>query len=109
MCHRFKEKTHTPSPGLRKHLFFSFSFSLSLSFFFFLVFLGPQPRHVEGPRLGVQSELQLLAYTTAAATQDPNCVCDLRHSSRQRPIPHSLREARDGTHILMDASQIHFR
>ena len=30
---------------------------LSLSFFFFFLFLGPLPRHVEVPRLGVESEL----------------------------------------------------
>ena len=29
------------------------------------VFLGPHPQHMEAPRLGVESELQLLAYTTA--------------------------------------------
>ena len=29
------------------------------------------PRHVEVPRLGVESELQLQAYITATATQDP--------------------------------------
>ena len=31
-------------------------------------FLGPNPRHMEVPGLGVKSELQLLAYTTATAT-----------------------------------------
>ena len=30
---------------------------ISFSFFFFFVFLGPHPRHMEVPRLGVQSEL----------------------------------------------------
>ena len=41
--------------------------------FFFLsfVFLGPHLLHMEVPRLGVQSELQLMAYTTAIATSDP--------------------------------------
>jgi len=34
-------------------------------FFFFLSFLGPRLRHLEIPRLGVKSELQLLTYTTA--------------------------------------------
>ena len=34
-----------------------------------LVFLGAHPQHMELPRLGVKSELQLLAYTTA--TPDP--------------------------------------
>ena len=34
-------------------------------FFFFLsfIFLEPHLRHMEAPRLGVKSELQLLAYT----------------------------------------------
>ena len=34
---------------------------LSDSFFFFFSFLGPHPQHMEVPRLGVKSELQLLA------------------------------------------------
>ena len=34
-------------------------------FVLFFVFLGPHPLHMEVPRLGVQSELQLPAYTTA--------------------------------------------
>ena len=67
---------------------------------------------MEIPLLGVKSELQLLAYTTAtataAATQDPNCICDLHHSSRQHRILNQLSEARDQTCVLMDASQIHF-
>ena len=40
-----------------------------ISFFFF--FLGPHLQHMEVPRLGADWELQLLAYTTATATQDP--------------------------------------
>ena len=35
------------------------------------LFLEPNPRHMEIPRLGVESELQMLAYTTATATPDP--------------------------------------
>ena len=34
-------------------------------------FLGPHPRHMEGPKLGVELELQLPAYTTATATPGP--------------------------------------
>ena len=41
-------------------------------FYFIFVFLGPNPQHVDVPRLGVESELQLLAYTTATATWDPS-------------------------------------
>ena len=57
-------------------------------------FLGPHPWHMEVPRLGIDLELQLLAYTTATATQDP-----------------PLSEAKNRTHVLMDmdTSRIHFR
>ena len=50
-------------------------------FIYLFCFLGPHPRHMEVPRLGVQSELQLPAYTTAIAMQDLSCVCNLHHSS----------------------------
>ena len=59
----------------------------------FLFFLGLYLRHVEVPRLGVESELQLPAHTTATATQDPRCACDLHHSSRQHHILNPLSEA----------------
>ena len=39
-----------------------------LFFFFAFCFLGLYPQHKEAPRLGAESELQLLAYTTATAT-----------------------------------------
>ena len=65
--------------------------------------------HMEVPGLGVKSELQLLAYTTAIATPEPSCVCNLHHSSRQHRILNPLSEARDQTCILMDTSQIYFR
>ena len=43
-----------------------------LFFTFFSLFLFmPHLWHREVPRLGVESELQLPAYTTATATQDP--------------------------------------
>ena len=47
-------------------------------------FLGLHPRHMEVPRLGVQLELQLPAFTTATATATPDLssICDLFHSSR---------------------------
>ena len=50
---------------------------------FFPGFLGLHPRHMEVPRLGVEEELQLLAYTTATAMQDPSCICNLYHNSQQ--------------------------
>ena len=60
------------------------------------------------PRLGVQMELQLLAYTRAKATQYPSRICNLHHSSQQRQIRNPLGEARDRTQNLMAPSQIHF-
>ena len=64
---------------------------------------------MEVPRLGVELELQLPAYATATATVDPSCVCDLNHRSRQCRIFNPLSETRDGTHILVDTSWVHYR
>ena len=63
---------------------------------------------MEIPRLGIESELQLLANTRARAAEDPSCICDLYHGSQQCRIPDPLSQARDQTLVLMDASQIHF-
>ena len=63
---------------------------------------------MEVPRLGVQSELQLPAYTTATATQDPSLICNLHHSSQQCQIPDPLCEATDQACTLTDTSQIRF-
>ena len=38
---------------------------------FFFFFLGPYLQHMEVPRLGVESELQLLTYTTAHSNAGP--------------------------------------
>ena len=51
---------------------------------------------MEVPRLGVESEIQLLA--TAIATQDPSHICNLHHSSLCQ-IPDPLSEARDGMNV----------
>ena len=61
---------------------------------------------MEVPRLRVESELQLPAYTTATATQDLSRVCDLHHSSQQHRILNPLSKAMDRTHILMDTSWV---
>ena len=50
------------------------------------VFLGPHPWHMEVPRLGVESELQLPAYATATATPDRSHIWELPRSSQQRRI-----------------------
>ena len=86
----------------RRILFYCFIY------FLFSCFLGPHPRHVEVPRLGDESELQLPSYATAAATPDLSCICDLHHSSRQCQILNPLTEAWDQTCNLMVPSQIRF-
>ena len=88
--------------------FWPFVFLLLLFFFVCLLFcfLGPLPWHIEAPRLGVESELQLPAYTTGYAGSKR--VCDLHHSSWQRWILDPLSEARDGTHSLVVSSRICF-
>ena len=58
------------------------------------------------PRLGVESELQLQAYTTATAMPALSHTCDLCRSLWQHQILNPLSEAKDRTHILMDMSQV---
>ena len=57
---------------------------------------------MEVPGLGVESELQLPAYTTATAMQDLSCVCDLCHSLEQHQILNPQREPRSGNCILTE-------
>ena len=73
---------------------------------YFFLFLGPHLHHIEVPRLGVESELQLLAYTTATAMQDLSYICDLYCSSWQWWFLYPLSKARDRTHILIAKSQV---
>ena len=64
---------------------------------------------MEVPRLGVESELQLPAYTTATARSDPSHVCNLHDSSWQCWILNPLSKARNQIHNLMVRSWIRFR
>ena len=75
---------------------------------FVFSFLGLHPWHMEVPRLGVKSEPQLPAYTTATATPDLTHICNIYHSSRQPWIFNPLSEARDGTRNFMVPSWICF-
>ena len=68
----------------------------------------PDLQHMEVPRLGAESELQLPACTTATATPDPSHVCNLHHGSQQRQILNPLTKVNDQTCNLMIPSQIHF-
>ena len=81
---------------------------ISLFSCLFVYFVGAYPYHMEVPRLGVESELQLLAYATATSTWDPSRVSNLHHSSLRHQIPNPQIKVSDQTHILMDTSQIRF-
>ena len=70
--------------------------------FICLFVLGLHLQHMEVLRLGLELELQLLAYPKATATQDPSCACNLHHSSwHMGSLTHW---ARDQICILMDNS-----
>ena len=86
---------HASVCSLHKKLWILFIYCL------FVCFLGPHLWHIEVPKLRIELELQLPAYTTATATLDLSCVCELHHSSWQRQIPNSSSKVRDWTHILM--------
>ena len=72
----------------------------------FLFFLGPHVWHMEVPRLGVELELQLLAFATDRAMPHLSHICNLYCSLWQCSILKLLSKARDRTLILMDSSQI---
>ena len=76
-------------------------------FFYFCmcVSLGPNPWHMEVPRLGFESELQLPAYTTATATR-PSHIYDQHHSLWQHQILNPLSEARNQTQVPVDTSWV---
>ena len=91
---------HVPNKGYIQNL--------QRSSFFFFWFLGLHLWHVEVSRLGVELALQLPAYTTTKAMQNPSHVCNLHPSAWQRQILNPLNEARDQTHILMDPSRVRY-
>ena len=61
---------------------------------------------MEAPQLGITSELQLPACTTATAKPDLSHIWDLHHSSRPHWILNPLSEARDQTCILTGTSWV---
>ena len=63
-------------------------------FIYLLIFSGLHWQwYMEVSQLGVESDLQLPAYTTATAMWDPSHVCNLHHSSWQRQILNPLSKA----------------
>ena len=81
---------------LKKNLLWLINCLYCLIFlFYFFVFPRLHPWHVEAPRPGVLSELQLPAVTTATAIPDLSCICDLHSSSWQCRILNTLSGARE--------------
>ena len=68
----------------------------------FFSFFMATPEAYGSSQPGVESELQLQAYSTATAMWYLSCMCDLCRSLWQPQILKTLSEARDGTHILRD-------
>ena len=68
-------------------------------FFIFIkiIFFRATPGQMQVPTLGVKPELQLQSYTTATATRDLSCICNLYRRSWQHQLSNPLSEARDQT------------
>ena len=74
-------------------------------FVFFCLFRATATAH-GGSQARGPIRVVAAAYTTAIATWDPSRVCNLHQSSRQHRTLNPLSKARDGSHILMDASLV---
>ena len=72
----------------------TFFFCLFFVIVVLFLFLWPQLPYVEVPGLGVESELQLLAHTTATAILFPGDLC---HTMWRRWTLNPLSKARDQT------------
>ena len=99
---------YTPRSGIAGWYGHSiFRLFLFVCLFLFFVFLGMHLGH-----RGFQSRGRIRAVATGLyqATAMPNLsrVCSIHYSSWQCQILNPLSKARDWTHVLMDASQIHF-
>ena len=64
-------------------------------FVFFSPFFSTIPMAYGSSQLGVELDLQLLAYTIAIGMQYLSHICDLHHRSYHCQIPDLLSKARD--------------
>ena len=74
----FRQSSNPVPQRLNREALFSV-YTLVLCFIFYFCFLWPHLQHMEVPRPGVKSELQMQAYTTATTKQNPSCVYNLCH------------------------------
>ena len=91
--------------ALRQHLLWPRPYLLSFFLFFFFcvsfLLFGATPAAYGSSQDRGQIGAVAAGHTTATATPDPSCVCDLH----QCWILNPLHKARERTHVLMDASQ----
>ena len=76
-------------------------------YYFYFCFLGLHSRHMDVPRPGVESELQVPTYITATAQQQiqaASVTYTTAHGSARSLI--QLSKARDQTSVLMDTSWV---
>ena len=80
----------------------------NLFFLFFFSFLDQHLCYIDVHRLGVELELQLLAYAiaTAIAMPYPSNFCYPSHSLQQCWILNLLNKARDQIHVLKNTSPV---
>ena len=74
----------------------------SFLFPFFRATLKAYGRSQARDQIGAAAEV----LSSATATMDPRCICDLHHSLWQCQVLNPLSEARDQTHILIDTSHV---
>ena len=75
---------------------------------FFFFFLRLHLQHLEVPRLGAESELQLPAYSTATAMPNPSCICDLHCGLQQCRILNPQNHNRNSLFIYFLSVLIYF-
>ena len=78
------------------HCTFQTPFPAVEGWMFLFIFLLPPAAYGSSQARG-QIRAAAETYTTATATQDPSCICDLHHSLWQYQILNPLNEARDRT------------
>lgn len=62
---------------------------------FFFFFLQSDPQHMEVPWIGVESELQLKAHTTATAIPEMSHISDLCHKLMVMVAPKPTEQGQD--------------
>ena len=75
------------------------SLSNSGGYYFFLLFIYAPSAYVSSQARGWLGAAAV-GYTTATATSDPSCICDLHHNSWQHRIINLLSKAREQTCLL---------